>query len=92
MRQRKPGNYAKPTFHSDFLRLISSKEGQAQWNGVGDLIMQLWDQGVTDGDTFITFGLNKSRKKVLVTVTEGEDKSIAAGVDLTEILIAMDGL
>lgn len=76
----------EPSFHVQFLALAKTNEGKLLLTEFLEDVTMVIDQGISDGDTWLTIGLNKDRTKVLLTLHQGVDTSYATGTNLGEFL------
>jgi len=86
VRVRKTAGVVPATFQNQLTNVLATKEGQAEINGLVSLILDIMDQAITDGDTYLQFGVNKARTKVLITLKEGNSVSYAVGTNLIELI------
>lgn len=77
---------AVPDFHADYLKLAPTPEGKGAIMTFMEDICMLLDQGIQEGDTWLTLGVTKNRTSVLLTLHQGEDIQYIVGATLQEFL------
>ena len=85
-KERNEETAAMPDFEKQFHELCKTTEGKARILDFVRVLCEIIDVAVADGETWLTLGLNRNQKKVLITLHEGTRTSYAPATDLDGLL------
>lgn len=85
-RDRKQAKTVEPNFERDFKALVKNDIGKQSILDAFFVMCMVFDQVVTEENTWFTIGLQKSGATLQLTLHEGRDVTYANAVDLQGFL------